>query len=348
MLWGWRGDTWETLCDGKKNDAHDIQWAYDTAAVWQADGTTKILEADAKTGESLAHFDEKRVSDPNHVQAVAEDAVFYVSSRGTSAIVKMDAAGKVEYTLGGEWGDYKITDADGKTYAAGETVWSGQHNAEYFGDDEFCMFDNQLHPENIYSHSRLLCVKLEKAGSTKRGVVTFSYAMGSYTPHFGDCDRLPTSNMLGVHWPDELTDEVDYDVRAVEVVRSSGDLAWELKVKGVKCEAATCARDNEGWTSFSIERFYTAPLLSSVACSDGVLAFDVVNNFKQMNTYAGSYLVKAVYDDDDIDKTDGTFDFLPHWRQTAVSVDVPADATRATVLVWNQWGDEAETEVACH
>ena len=171
--------------------------------------------------------------------------------------------------------------------------------------------------------------------------------MGAYTPHFGDNDRLPTGNQLGVHWPDELTTDVDYDVRAVEVVRDSGDLAWEMKIMGVKCEETKCARDNKGWTSYSMERFYTAPIISSASCSDGVVTFDVVNNFKQMNLYEGSYLVKAIVDDDDIDKTDGTFDFLPHWRQTALSVDVPSSTSRATIYVTNQFGDESSEEVSC-
>ncbi|KAH8057741.1 voltage-gated potassium channel [Aureococcus anophagefferens] len=272
MLWAWRSDEWLTLCDGKTNDAHDIQWAFDDAAVWQADGTTLVGEYDVVSGKKLAKFDEKRVSDPNHVQAVAED--------------------KVEWTLGGEYGDYEIEDSDGTVYKAGKTVWSGQHNAEFFGEDEFCMFDNQEKPDNHYSHSRLLCVKLEKDGSTRRGVVTFSYSMGAYTPHFGDADRLPTGNMLGVHWPDELTDATDYDVHAV-------------------------------------------------------VTFDVVNNFKQMNVYDGTYMIKTISKDDTVDKTDGTLSFLAHWRTTPVSVDVPSAAAKATVIVTNQWGDDVSTEVDC-
>ena len=80
-LWDYAQDAYVTLCDGRTNDAHDIQWAYETAAVWQVDGTTKVEEADARTGRLLAHFDEKRVQDPNHLQATEEDAVFYISSR---------------------------------------------------------------------------------------------------------------------------------------------------------------------------------------------------------------------------------------------------------------------------
>ena len=200
-LWEWRTDTWTSLCEGESNDAHDIQWAYEDAAIWQLDGTTKVEEITVSTNEVLSHFKESKVQDPNHCQAVEKDSVFYISSRQTNSIIKMDDDGTIEWVLGGEYGDYKIVDYDGTVYKAGDVVWSGQHNAEFFGEDEFCMFDNQEKPDNLYSHSRLLCVKLEKDGDSKRGVVTFDYDMGAYTPHFGDNDRPPTGNMLGAGNP---------------------------------------------------------------------------------------------------------------------------------------------------
>ena len=282
-LWHWEADTWTTLCDGAENDAHDIQWAYETAAVWQVDGTTKVEEASASTGDVIAHFAEKKVQDPNHLQAVSEDSVFYISSRQTDSIIKMNADGKVEWTLGGEYGDYEIEDYDGTKYAAGDVVWSGQHNAEYFGDDEFCMFDNQEESNNIYDESRMLCVKLVDHGDTKKGVVTFNYFMGAYTAHFGDNDRLPTGNQLGIHWPYYIDEDSNFDVRAVEVVRSSGDLAWEMTISGAKCDELKkgCDHTAGGWYAYSIERVYKAPIIYNVACSDAQVTFDVVNTFKQ-------------------------------------------------------------------
>ncbi|KAH8080376.1 voltage-gated potassium channel [Aureococcus anophagefferens] len=348
-LWHWRADAYVTLCGGKTNDAHDIQWAYEEAAVWQVDGTTKVEEASAATGRILDHFAEVRVQDPNHLQATEEDTKFYISSRQTNAIIKMNADGAVEWTLGGEYGDYKIEDYDGTIYRAGEVVWSGQHNAEYFGDDEFCMFDNQEETSNLYAQSRLLCVKLVDDGDSKKGVVTFSYFMGAYTPHFGDNDRLPTGNQLGVHWPYYVETDDEYDVRAVEVERDSGDLAWEMKVLGPKCDAAKrCDHAEVGWYAYSIERVYGAPLLWDLECSDATLSFKTVNNFKQMNEFKGYYSVAAaVTGDDDAASVDGHFDFAAHWRETAVDVDVPAKTSRVQLTVTNQFGDETAAHVDC-
>ena len=121
MLWAWRSDEWQTLCDGKTNDAHDIQWAYDTAAVWQADGTTRIEATDVVTGKNLVKFDEKRVSDPNHVQAVAQDEIFYVSSRQTAG---GSTAAKRGWLLIFRWPSPRRRTLRGRRAASSVARWS--------------------------------------------------------------------------------------------------------------------------------------------------------------------------------------------------------------------------------
>ena len=97
--------------------------------------------------------------------------------------------------------------------------------------------------------------------------------------------------------PDKIraTDDDQYDERAFEVERDSKLTAWQVSVSGPKCTTADagattglCARDGgEGWTSYSVERFYSAPLVYNVSCVGTELRFSTVNNFKQSNTYAG-------------------------------------------------------------
>jgi len=203
------------------------------------------------------------------------------------------------------------------------------------------MFDNQERDKgHLYSESRMLCVKLEDDGSTKKGVVTFNYFMGAYTPHFGDNDRLATGNMLGIHWPDVVDYDDQYDVRAVEVVRDTGDLAWEMKVVGTKCDTRKgCDHTAGGWYAYSAERVYETPIVYNVACSDATVTFDAVNTFKQMNKVEGTYTISPVADDDDGAALAGTFDFPAHWRPASVSVAVPASTSRAQITVTNQYGE---------
>ncbi|KAK7249073.1 hypothetical protein SO694_00044156 [Aureococcus anophagefferens] len=132
-----------------------------------ADGYTVIKKYDAATGRELAEFAEHRVEDPNHVQLIEEDSLAFVSSRSTNGIVKEDAAtGDVVWVLGGEHGKFDIVDERGHNHTAGSNYFLGQHNAEYFGDDEYCLFDNQ---KGSAKSSRLLCLRLNEA----EGVATF-------------------------------------------------------------------------------------------------------------------------------------------------------------------------------
>ena len=44
--------------------------------------------------------------------------------------------------------------------------------------------------------SRLLVVKVDENAGTAQ--IVWSHDIGFYTPHFGDCDKLATGNILGV------------------------------------------------------------------------------------------------------------------------------------------------------
>ncbi|KAH8068139.1 voltage-gated potassium channel [Aureococcus anophagefferens] len=195
--------------------------AYKGAALWQADGRTVTKKFSAADGSELAEFQMTDIADPNHVQLVEEDKYAFVSSRQTDGIVRVHVAtGDVVYTIGGEYGDFEIFDAAGRKWKKGTSLWVGQHNAEYFGDDEFCLFDNQeASASSTLNASRLLCLRLDEAEGT--ATVTFEKVLDSYTPHFGDNDRLPSGNQLGVSWPKTFSTDDQYDVRAIEVVRSS-------------------------------------------------------------------------------------------------------------------------------
>ena len=339
-IWNFVEDTWTILCAGGSNDAHDLQLSYDGSQLWQADGRTAIEAWDVSSGDMVASFAEVDVEDPNHVQVTDEDAVAYVSSRQTDGVVKMKTDGTVLWTLGGPNGDFNVTFGDAH-YAAGSSLWVGQHNAEYVGDDEYCLFDNQ---EGTGANSRLLCVELDYHRS--KAAVTFAKDLGSYTPHFGDNDRLPTSNQFGVHWPDQVDVDDQYDVRALEVVRATGDVVYELKVVGAKCRsAADCDKGlTDRWTSYSAERFYAAPLVWNATCAGSTLSFTAADAFKRPNKYAATYDVverparraKSVA---------GDFELAAYWRDTAETVDVSALTGPLTLTVTNAQGAATTVDV---
>ena len=104
-----------------------------------------------------------------------------------------------------------------------------------------------------------------------------------------------------------------------------------------------------GWNFYSIERFYTAPLVYNVSCVGSALSFSTHNNFKQNNAYTGTYSVTATNgDDDDGTIASASFDFREHWRATYVEASLSDSHPSAlTLAVENQWGDTTSYDVTC-
>ena len=92
------------------------------------------------------------------------------SSRWTGSFSKVHLPSQsVEWTVGGPRGDFELVDLDGARYAAseGKSLWYGQHNLEYFGEDEYMMFDNNLNVTTSNTFvgdraSRLLIVQVDE------------------------------------------------------------------------------------------------------------------------------------------------------------------------------------------
>ena len=348
--YNWRNDTWSWIADRQTGDAHDIQVGASGDTLWQPD----LDEYDYSTGDPISSAQIHDTMDINHVQLVEDDAVAIISSRMTSSIVKVETSDDaVRWTLGGEYGTVPIVDLDGTEYSAGSSVWSCQHNAEYFGDGEFMMFDN--HAE-LSGDSRLLIIKYEDS-TDDAATVEWEYLFDGKCPFFGDNDRLPTGNLLGCYWPETqyADDGESYDELAVEVVRDSKATAWRLEVVGAGCDGptgSTCNRaTGTGWTFYSIERFYTAPLLYAVGCTDGTVSWTCQNNFKQMNNEDGTYKISTASgggaDGGDDDLASGTFTFASYWQPADRSADAQLASGDYTLTIENEWGDTASVDFTC-
>jgi len=356
-LYNYKDDTFEWIAGEEKGDAHDIQWAYSGDAFWQP----TLSEFSAADGTRRVDVDVQNTGDVNHCQLIEDDAKAVISSRLTNSIVKVDvASGAVAWTLGGDEGTIPILALDGTVYGAGSSYFVGQHNAEYFGEGEYLMFDNQL---GMGGDSRLLILSYSEGADYAEE--TWEYWVDGYTPHFGDNDRLPTGNLLGCYWPEVVTDDSEYDELIFEVVRSTKATAWQLKVAGAKCHASSCNRgeSGEGWTAYSVERFYTQPLVYDVSCNatgrDGgakyALAFTAQNNYKQNDKYSASFTVASAGGGGD-ELASGTFEFEAHWRATSVSSTFEDESdddddddgdVQYYVTVTNQWGDSTQAGFSC-
>ena len=295
-LYDWRaGGGLTVLAADVATNAHDIAWAWGKDAFW----SPVLEEYDAHTGEKLLDVrpsPSSDLADVNHCQPLDEDATAVLSSRATSAILKVGGVQgddySYEWVLGGPDGTVPIRDFDGAVRAPGSSLWTMQHNAEYMGEGRYYMIDNQFGTGN---NSRLLSVVYDGSdGAYSYAYLEFEYEFDGNSPVFGDHDRLPTGHSLGCYWPSTVYSDASsgptYDELAVEVTPDGAE-AWTLEVYSepdASCadDDGGCVRDSgaaPGWFFYSIERFYDGPLVFNATCSaqDGALAFSAVNAYKQ-------------------------------------------------------------------
>ena len=286
----------------------------------------------------------KDVDDINHVQAIDDDAYLIISSRMTNTIYKVYANnGSKIWALGGDDGEFGIVGSDGTYYAPGESYWVGQHNAEYIGKSEYAMFDNNY--DRSARNSRLLIVEADPG--LANATVVWEYDVGTYSQVFGDNDRLPSGNMLACWWPTNKINGSDaYEARVAEITRDTSETAFQLDIYG----RATCDDGEEcdrttGWLMYSVERFYTAPLVYDVSCDGSKVTFRAANTFKQASVYEGTY---AITDASGDELASDTFDFAVHWRTTEVTAHLSATSRSGDLYVENQYGLNTTVSYECY
>jgi len=361
----WKNGTFHALMDGMASNPHDAQFSFDGTGIWQPMASQTGIELrDAQTGSlrksiSLA----PAAMDINHVQLINEDSEAIVSSRLTGAIIKVDVdKEEMLWVGGGHWGGLEMQSATGEILNNGSSLFKGQYNAEYFGKNEYFIFDNQYDSDfsmegKAKKPSRALIVSIEENQNSMKELWEYSFHSWphGYCPEFGDADRLPTGNILTNFWPYVQSGrdykDITYDVRASEIDRTTKELAWDMKVYGNnECTEENCI-EQDGWRMYSVERFYENPLVHHVVCDVDaeMIYFTVHNNFKQNNEYIGTYKLTETNEYQSPHHTMGHFNFSAHWRPTYVSVPISGNAAKTDMklVVTNQWGQKQVTHVDC-
>ncbi len=321
--------------------------------------------------------------DVNHAQLLENDTQALISEHGSSQIIwynfthhNLDKR-SVVFTIGGDDGTWPIVDFDHSVqWPPGTSVWKGQHNAEYMGEDEIWMMDN-LGLGNV---SRLLIARLDHANH--KVYLEWEYNLGVKTHDFGDADPTPSGNVLGAFWASKWGPKTRLGGSAqaglVEVTRDSKEVAWQLLVQGFECSSSNgicdhCDSDDDddfddfrhdkldddsavsdvgGWLIYSAERFYTRPVLPSPNsknrphCHDGQLYFTVFNSYKQSTRFPGYFEVKEDKDNGEI-LAAGDFMFKAHWRPTEVKTSISYDGL-VQLKVTNQRGRSVTQSLTCY
>ena len=286
-----------------------------------------IFAEDIVTGDlqrTIGPFDHQRTSDMNHFQ-ILENGRVVVNGRSSGSWRMYDMKTHTTlWTCGGAFGNFTVIDLDGTVIPSGlayhaknetpDFVWYGQHNLEYFGENEWFMFDNSYNQKAdsfISTTSRPMKVVLDEEKLIAN--ITWAYQTGIRSYIYGDADRLPTGHVLACYWPRELSINMpeQYDTKVVEIIpdySGSGkdEIAWELLVIGHNCtfghkgreDGTGCTRASngdtvpDGWSLYSVEKFYTSPLAinAAVVAVDGVsgvessICADIKTNATEVTT----------------------------------------------------------------
>ena len=326
-LWNWAagddGKEFIPIMNGTTLGCHDIQLAKDRRSAWvNADGRGFGLY-DLKTGENLATYQFQVVWDVNHVQLIEEDTKAIVSSRATNAIVAVDlSSSEIEFVVGGDNGTFGIIDMFGRRHPPGISIWHGQHNVEYIGDDQYVLFDDGsavnhdgtiMYP--VTNSSRLMIIQVN--AEEERAQILWTYDLGTKTPYYGDCDKMPSGNILGTHWVEgAVTPELKYQARVIEIVKETKETAWEMLLFGDD----NLKKNNSeyGWSIYSADRVYPHPIVYDVTCINGRLEFKVISSYKLHSSAIGYYIVEQ--DGDKV--SDQEFAFNPFWKPTFLYYDI--------------------------
>ena len=338
-------------------NSHDVQRAYGihSESVWAMDYSNQLMHLAAQSGIMYHNASMRQClggSSVNHMQLIEEDTAMILSDRDDSAFFKAmltDGSTGCVWQCGGRGGDFELVDIDGSRYPKGVSMWTGQHNAEYFGEGQYFLFDNGFNDTAggfVRDTSRLLVVALDEDLMEAR--LEWEYGLDYQTMVFGDHDRLPTGNSLGVAWPYASTERDDFDMEIFEVERDTGERAWQLRVWGGKDGTGF---ERAGWVSYSVERLYDAPLVYNATCPVvKVVSFSAASAFKQSSTSPARYTIrrggKAL--------VSGEFDLAAHWRSTRVDAYYHSGFSKcgtgedACVLeVTNAWGATSAMNFTC-
>ncbi|KAK7254566.1 voltage-gated potassium channel [Aureococcus anophagefferens] len=348
-VWNWRTDNLTRVSGGNYGvNSHDVQWASSAAlpSFW-APVHAGVQRIHATTGDVLDTLtvDGGVASDVNHAQLIQGNTKAIFSSRLTDALIKYDVETQaVDWICGGSYGEFDLYDIRGVKHAPGSKLWAGQHNAEYFGNNLYFMFDNMYDQERP---SRALIVEIDEDARTAREVWEYIYAAypGGYSPMFGDNDQLPTGNVL-------TAETGEHDAHVVELTRDKAT-AFQLSVMGYGSSHSGRRSSQVGWKMYSVERFYDAPLIYNASCVGGDLSFVTHNSFKQNDEYSGTYVLRTTQgvtpaDDGGVDVTSGVVTWLPHWLATTVTGTYDAAGyDELELTVTNQYGDSATKTLTC-
>ncbi len=229
-----------------------------------------FLEAPDITHSNTLFFDEK-------------DDVFYYNARNVNTFYKINHTnGEVIWAVG-EYGNLTLLDKDGIEQ---QSLFYHPHAVEEVDANRFILFDNDFHdPQNpLIKQSRMLEIQVDEVAETAQEVWSWIPSVGYWSFIWGDADRLPNGNRLGVFGTHSHPGS-SYSARLVEV-DEAGNIVWKMDFpKG----------DGYSYGIYRMERFRYAPTIKppengSISAGENVtVTWKTCFNFKPKRDVTGNY-----------------------------------------------------------
>lgn len=162
----------------------------------------------------------------NALHYIPEDDSFTISDRNQSLVVKVSAAGQVQWQLGGS-----CTDAPSGAAKCLEGTWNANHGHHLLPDGTFLLFNN--YSEEDTGKSSILEFDVTATADALTVVPVKSYLGTQSSTILGDVQRLPNGHTLITYSSDGRIVEVDAEWNVVQTIAGNfGYAEWRPSLYG--------------------------------------------------------------------------------------------------------------------
>lgn len=166
---------------------------------------------------------------PNALHYIPEDDSFTISERNQNLVVKVSAAGQVQWQFGGS-----CVDAPAGAAKCFEGAWIDNHGHHLLPDGTFVLFNNFVgEGEDVGETSRIFEFDITATADAMTAVPVKEYVGTQSSTILGDVQRLPNGHTLITYSTDGKIVEVDADWNIVQTISGNfGYAEWRPSLYG--------------------------------------------------------------------------------------------------------------------
>lgn len=254
--------------------------------------------------------DARDITHSNSLFFDPDENIFYYNARNVNTFYKIDhKTGQVIWGLG-EWGDFSMFDRYGNQQ---DHLFFHPHAVEKVDDYTFLLFDNDYHnqTDSTSKQSRLLEITINETTMTANESWSWIAPPDYFSNAWGDANRLPNGNRLGVFGTRWGWDQVR-GPKLVEVTET-GQIVWEMEFP---------TTEKYIYSVYRMERVHLAPILDTppdiraLSTENVTVQWQTFYNFRTDRPITGSYTLFL----DGISLESGSHVFDKFWRPTNLTL----------------------------